>query len=103
MILNEVREHKRNIFIMWFDYKKAFDSIPHQWLLEALKLAKLPADLIKCIETLTKKWVTNITLQTEKERSVSTLIRYLTGILQGVPNFVCVVCESTITFIKQGL
>ena len=55
MILNEVREHKRNIFTMWFDYKKAFDSIPRQWLLEALKLAKLPADLIKCIETLTKK------------------------------------------------
>ena len=82
-ILNEVGEHKRNIFTMWFDYKKAFDLIPHQWLLEALKLAKLPADLIKCIETLAKKLVTNITLQTEKERSVSSLIRYLTGILQG--------------------
>ena len=82
MILNEVREHKRNIFTMWFDYKKAFDSIPHQWLLEELKLAKLPAELIKCIETLTKKWATNITLQTEKERSVPNLIRYLTDILQ---------------------
>ena len=62
---------------------KAFESIPHQWLLEALKLAKLPADLIKCIETLTKKWATNITLQTEKHESVSSLIRYLSGILQG--------------------
>ena len=106
MIVNEVREHKRNIFTMWFDYKKAFDSIPHQWLLEALKQAKLPADLIKCIETLAKKWATNITPHTEKERLVSSLIRYLTGILRG--DFmslcsVCVMCESTMIFIKQGL
>ena len=47
MILDEVRFNRQNLFMMWFDYKKAFDSIPHQWLLEALKLAKIP-DASKC-------------------------------------------------------
>ena len=30
MVLDEVRQYNRNIFTMWFDYQKAFDSIPHQ-------------------------------------------------------------------------
>ena len=38
MILEEVVKHRRNIFTMWFDYKKAFDMIPHKWLLEAMML-----------------------------------------------------------------
>ena len=46
MILDEVRSNRRNLFMMWFDYKKAFDSIPHQWLIEALKLAKIPDMLL---------------------------------------------------------
>ena len=52
MVLDEVRQYNRNIFTMWFDYQKAFDSIPHQWLFEALKLAKVPVKLTSMIETL---------------------------------------------------
>ena len=29
MILDEVRSNRRNLFMMWYDYKKAFDPIPH--------------------------------------------------------------------------
>ena len=42
MILDEVIKHKRSVVMAWLDYRKAFDIVPHEWLLIALKLAKVP-------------------------------------------------------------
>jgi hypothetical protein len=83
MIMDEVRKHKRSLFTMWFDYKKAFDSIPHVWLFEAMRLAKIPDRIIRAVQSLAEKWRTEIHMQTKESVSVTDLIRYLTGILQG--------------------
>ena len=58
MILEEVVKHRPNIFTMWFDYKKTFDMIPHKWLLEAMKLAKVPEKLISAVNCMLSKWST---------------------------------------------
>ena len=42
-VLSEVKKKRQNIFNVWLDYKKAFDSVPQEWLLYALQLAKVPA------------------------------------------------------------
>ena len=68
---------------MWFDYKKAFDSVPHSWIIKALELAKVPKQLIDNITTLKQFWNTEVTLQTENETLTTEQISYLTGILQG--------------------
>ena len=81
MILDEVRKHRRNIFTMWFDYRKAFDSIPHMWLYEALQLAKIPEEIISAIKTLSEKWATEILIQTKETASVTDLIQYLCAIV----------------------
>ena len=65
MVLDEVHKYKRNLFMMWFGYQKAFDSIPHQWLFESLKLAKVPTELFRSIENLSKSWSTKVELQTK--------------------------------------
>ena len=83
MGFDEVRQYNRNIFTMWFDYQKAFDSIPHQWLFQALKLAKVPVKLTSTIERLAYGWATNVSIQTNESFSVTDIIKYLTGILQG--------------------
>ena len=83
MVLDEVRKFRRSVFTMWFDYRKAFDSIPHSWLYEALKLAKIPDKIISAIKSLSEKWATEIIIQTKETASVTDLIRYLCGILQG--------------------
>ena len=49
-IMSGVRNKKRNLTIIWLDYKKVFDSVPHEWLIKSLHLAKLPEDLIRAIE-----------------------------------------------------
>lgn len=41
-IMKEAWPMRRNLVTVWLDYRKAFDSIPHDCLLEAFKLAKIP-------------------------------------------------------------
>ena len=49
---------KRNIYTVWLDYQKAFDSVTHEWLLRSLQLAKVPLQFLSAIENLTKHWAT---------------------------------------------
>ena len=88
MILDEVKVHRRNLYMMWFDYKKAFDSVPHDWIIKALQLAKIPNDIIQMIKSLMTLWSTKITLID----TTTDPIDYLCGILQGD-------CLSLILFI----
>ena len=83
MVLDEVRKYRRNLFTMWFYYRKAFDSNPHRWLFEALSLAKVPQTITEAIRKLAERWKTEISLQSTSGVSVSDFIEYLTGILQG--------------------
>ena len=64
-------------------YKKAFDSVPHKWLIEALHLAKVPEKLTIAISNLMEKWATKISLRTTECTAETDIIRYFTGILQG--------------------
>ena len=35
MIYDEIINNRRNLAVAWLDYKKAFDSVPHSWILES--------------------------------------------------------------------
>ena len=77
MILDEVIKHKRSDVMAWLDYQKAFDSVPHEWLLTALKLAKVPPPVISAIETLMLKWLTNRHLTSHEGDIQSNTIHYI--------------------------
>ena len=55
-ILSEVRNMKRNLYTVWLDYKKIFNSVSHSWLIRALKLLKVSKHLMTRIKNLTKSW-----------------------------------------------
>ena len=40
MVMDNVKLKQRNISTVWIDYKKAFDSVPHDWIIETLKIHK---------------------------------------------------------------
>ena len=42
MVLDQVKKQRKNLFMMRFDYRKVFDSVPHSWIIKALELAKVP-------------------------------------------------------------
>ena len=75
-------KRKKNALYIWLDYKKAFDSVPHSWLIKSLKLAKVPSTIIKAIERLTETWSMNAYLLTSKENITTDEIKYKKGILQ---------------------
>ena len=82
-VLKEVRNKKRNLYTVWLDYRKAFDSVPHEWLLYTLKLAKVPEKLIFAIRELTKVWKTKLQLNGTHESIMTETINFLKGIFQG--------------------
>ena len=47
----------------WVDYKKAYDSVPHSWLIRCLDLYKISPTIKKFLAHQMKKWKTNITLK----------------------------------------
>ena len=67
MTLDQVRNNRRNLLVMWFDYKKAFDYVPHDWVTKALQLAKVAPKIINAISQVMKVWATKITLKGENE------------------------------------
>ena len=40
MILENCCKSNRNLSTAWIDYKKAFDSVPHDWILKAIEIYK---------------------------------------------------------------
>ena len=88
MILDEVKRNRRTLWMMWFDYKKAFDSVPHDWIIKAMHLAKVPHEIIATVMNLMELWATHLSL----DEITTNIIKYLCGILQGD-------CLSLILFI----
>ena len=83
MILNNAKSSKRNLSTAWIDYKKAFDSIPHDWLIKSLEIHKFNDVIVNFFKTLMTKWQTKLTLSSENETVTTDNINIKTGIFQG--------------------
>ena len=62
MILGEAKQHCGNLLMMCFDYKSAFDVVPHDWILKAAELAQAPLKMINTIKLLMNTWATKLYL-----------------------------------------
>ena len=61
-ILVNCKKRKKNLSTAWIHYKKAFDSVPHSWILKCLQMYKIHPVLITFIEESMSQWKTNMTL-----------------------------------------
>ena len=81
--MTEVRKKQHNLFTIWLDYKKAFDSVPHECLTYVLNLAEVPPQLVSSIEHLLTQWCTIVHLEGENESITTDIIQFLKGIFLG--------------------
>ena len=83
LLLKNCRDRKCNLSMSWIDYQKAFDSVPHSWLLRAMKLYKLHPVVIDFVKTTMPNWSTQIHLKHEGGTLITSNINIDCGIFQG--------------------
>jgi len=83
MICDDVRARKRNLFIAWIDFRKAFDSLSHGCIVEMLKLYRFHPSIIGFIERSMAKWSTTMTASTVTTKVTTDRIPIRRGIFQG--------------------
>ena len=83
MIIEICKGRHRNLSLAWIDYRKAFDSVPHDWLINALKLYKISPVIVNVIKFSMSLWKTNLLLTHENGTLRSNKIDIDCGIFQG--------------------
>jgi len=83
MILEDSKNKRKNLSTAWIDYRKAFDSLPHTWILKAMEIYKISPIVINFMKTSMDYWKTTLVL-THMEGSMTTRpIHIRNGIFQG--------------------
>ena len=82
-ILGNCKKRTKNLSTAWIDYKKAFDIVPHSWILKCLQMYKMHPVLITFIEQCMSQWKTNMTLVHREGDLETGPIRIKRGIFQG--------------------
>ena len=78
-ILKEAKSRHKNLEMIWEDYAKAYDSVPHSWILECLSLFKVYPAVLKFMTIVMSMWKTELFLNNTSLGNVD--IRR--GIFQG--------------------
>ncbi|XP_075990923.1 uncharacterized protein LOC142986349 [Anticarsia gemmatalis] len=73
----------RNLHCTYIDYKKAFDSIPHSWLLQVLKIYKINTKIINFLQNIMRGWKTTLQLNSPNNTITTRPINIRKGIYQG--------------------
>ena len=82
-IIEDSKRKKKKVSYMWIDYKKAYDSIPHTWLIKILKLYKIDDITSNFIQYLMPMWRTRIHLPFDSGSVTTGEITFKRGIFQG--------------------
>ena len=83
MILENAHSKHRNLSTAWIDYKKAFDSVPHAWIIRSLELFGISPVLIHFLKSCMSLWETDLHLSHSNGFLTSNCMQIKCGIFQG--------------------
>lgn len=83
VILKQAQKEQRNLYTAFIDYKKAFDSVPHSWLLEVLRIYNIHPAIVNFLGTIMLHWRTSLLLQYNGQSLNTDEIPIRRGIFQG--------------------
>ena len=61
MVLADCKRKHKNLAMAWVDYKKAYDMVPHSWIIEGLKMAQVVENVITFLPKSMANWKTELT------------------------------------------
>ena len=61
MVMMNSKRRKTNLSMAWIDYKKAFNTIPHSWLIECLEIYSAKEKTIRFLKNTLPNWKTIFT------------------------------------------
>ena len=79
MVLREVKRRRKNLAMCWIDYRKAYDMVPHSWIIECLDLFKVAKNVTNLLTETMEKWCVELTSNGKLLREVN----IKRGIFQG--------------------
>ena len=82
-IMEEVKTYHRNLAVAYYDYRKAYDSVHHDWMMRVFDWIGIPEDVRLVLQALMKKWKTRLEVWDESKKYVSRWINISCGFLQG--------------------
>ena len=80
MVLQNCVRGRRNLSMAWIDVKKAYDSVDHGWLCNAIRLHKFPQWISDTIKNICAFWNTKIIARTKNGIEISEPICFTRGI-----------------------
>ncbi|MEM7298655.1 MAG: reverse transcriptase domain-containing protein [Bacteroidota bacterium] len=60
-VLKEAKRKHRCLSMAWIDYRKAYDMIPHTWILEMLDTTKVAGNIGRLVKESMRHWTTELT------------------------------------------
>ena len=82
-IMEEVKSDHRTLAVAYYDYKKAYDKVHHDWMLRVYTWIGIPTNVITLLRELMRKWKTRLEIWNNGEKKISRWINILCGFLQG--------------------
>ena len=83
VVMEQAHKDNRNLYIAYIDYRNAFDSVPHSWLIRVLQIYKIDPQIINSLQQLMKKWTATLQVKAKNLRIMSDPIRIQQGKYQG--------------------
>ena len=72
--MSEVKEHHRDLAVAFYDYKKGYDMVHHDFMIMVYRWMGIPEKVCKLLETLMSMWKTRLEINVKgSERKTSRL------------------------------
>jgi hypothetical protein len=81
--IQECKRRKKNLCMPWIDYQKAFDRVPHSWIIKSLETIGINTKVISFTKKVMGYWRTRMRLHAENKLTETEDIKIQCGIFQG--------------------
>ena len=82
-IMEEVKRHQQNLAVAFYDYKKAYGKVHHDWMPRVYKWVGIPDNVIILLSSLMRRWKTRLDIWENRRKRISIWIGIMCAFLQG--------------------